>query len=145
MSWSASTGWWIAAGVLVAFELASGTFYLLLMALGAVAAAIAAHLGLGITGQLTSAALVGGGFVAAWHVKRSRAPAALPANADKDVNMDIGGRVHVKHWDADGTGRVDYRGANWRVRHAGTGTPAPGAFVITAIDGNELQLTSAAH
>ena len=37
MDWSASTGWWLAAGVLVAAELATGTFYLLMLALGAAA------------------------------------------------------------------------------------------------------------
>ena len=35
MDWSLATWWWIAAGVLVAAELASGTFYLLMLALGA--------------------------------------------------------------------------------------------------------------
>ena len=39
MDWSASTGWWLAAGVLVAAELATGTFYLLMLALGAAAGA----------------------------------------------------------------------------------------------------------
>jgi len=32
MDWSAATGWWIVAGVLVAAELATGTFYLLMLA-----------------------------------------------------------------------------------------------------------------
>ncbi|NBW48225.1 MAG: NfeD family protein, partial [Betaproteobacteria bacterium] len=38
---SFSNFWWIVAGVLVAIELATGTFYLLMLALGAVAAAVA--------------------------------------------------------------------------------------------------------
>ena len=45
MSWAASTVWWVVAGVLVAVELATGTFYLLMLALGAAAAALAAHAG----------------------------------------------------------------------------------------------------
>ena len=44
MDLSGATGWWIVAGVLVAAELATGTFYLLMLALGAAAAALAAHL-----------------------------------------------------------------------------------------------------
>ena len=40
MDWSASTVWWLAAGVLVAAELATGTFYLLMLALGCVAVPI---------------------------------------------------------------------------------------------------------
>ena len=43
MDWTAATGWWIAAGMLVAIELLTGTFYLLMLALGCVAAALAAQ------------------------------------------------------------------------------------------------------
>ena len=46
MDLPASTFWWVAAGIAVAAELATGTFYLLMMALGLAAAAIGAHLGL---------------------------------------------------------------------------------------------------
>ncbi len=138
MDWNDATTWWIAAGVLIAAELATGTFYLLMMALGAAAAALAAHLGLGFGGQLLAAAIVGGGAVAAWHVKRGRQPAALPANANRDVNLDIGETVHVSAWDADGNAQVSYRGASWAVRFAGSGTPQPGSHVIRAVDGSRL-------
>jgi hypothetical protein len=40
------TAWWILAGFFVAMELVSGTFYLLMLAVGAVAGALAAHAGL---------------------------------------------------------------------------------------------------
>jgi membrane protein implicated in regulation of membrane protease activity len=39
MDLSASTYWWVAAGVAVAVELATGTFYLLMIALGLAGAA----------------------------------------------------------------------------------------------------------
>jgi hypothetical protein len=45
MDLSASTLWWLATGALVVLELTSGTFYLLMLALGAAAGALAAHLG----------------------------------------------------------------------------------------------------
>ncbi|HEU6455220.1 MAG TPA: NfeD family protein, partial [Roseateles sp.] len=45
MDWTDATTWWIAAGVLVAIELGTGTIYLLMLAVGAVAGALAAHLG----------------------------------------------------------------------------------------------------
>jgi membrane protein implicated in regulation of membrane protease activity len=138
MEWSQATSWWIVAGVLVAAELASGTFYLLMLALGAAAAAIAAHLGVSLNGQLLTAALIGGGAVAGWHMKRRAEPAAAPAGANRDVNLDIGETVHVAAWDADGAAQVSYRGANWAVRYAGNGAPQPGTHVIRAIDGNRL-------
>jgi membrane protein implicated in regulation of membrane protease activity len=138
---SASTLWWIAAALAVAAELASGTFYLLMLALGLAAGAIAAHLGATLAPQLLSAALVGGGAVALWSLYRSRQPAALPAASNPDVNLDIGQQVHVSRWASDGSAHVHYRGADWTVRwHGGAEqpAPAPGTYVIRALQGNYL-------
>src|SRR5262245_26137838 len=110
MSMAAPTVWWVVAGVLVAVELATGTFYLLMLALGAVAGALTAHAGGTLSTQLLAAAIVGGGAVAAWHLRRARQPAAPPAEANRDINLDIGTRVQVSAWNADGTARVPYRG-----------------------------------
>jgi membrane protein implicated in regulation of membrane protease activity len=143
MGWASSTVWWVVAGVLVAAELATGTFYLLMLALGAAAAAIAAHSGAGLSVQLVAAAIVGGGAVAAWHVRRQRQPAAPPAEANRDINLDIGTRVQVTAWSTDGTARVSYRGATWSARHQGSAAPQPGSHVIVAVHGNELMLQRA--
>ena len=140
MDWTASTGWWVAAAALVAAELATGTFYLLMLALGAAAAALAAHAGLGQSGQLLTAALVGGGAVGLWYWRRSKQPKPADAGSNRDVNLDIGGTLHVAHWHADGSARVQYRGAAWDVRYAGSGTPSAGDFVIRAVEGNRLLL-----
>ena len=48
MDISMATFWWVLAGAAVAVELATGTFYLLMIALGLAAGAIAAHLGLSV-------------------------------------------------------------------------------------------------
>jgi len=138
MDGSGSTLWWVVAGLLVAIELASGTFYLLMLALGAAAGAIAAHLGAGLDVQLVAAALVGGGATAIWHFKRFRAPRSAPAEANPDVNLDIGQSVRVDAWAADGTAQVSYRGASWAVGYRGAGTPAPGEHTIVAVQGNRL-------
>ena len=61
------TVWWLLAGVTVAIELATGTFYLLMISIGLAAAAVAAHLGVALPGQLVTAAVVGGGAVVLWH------------------------------------------------------------------------------
>ncbi|MCE2782848.1 NfeD family protein [Limnohabitans sp.] len=55
-----STMWWVLAGVLVALELLTGTFYLLMLGLGAVAAALVAMADHGLSTQLVAAAMVGG-------------------------------------------------------------------------------------
>ncbi len=143
MDWNASTWWWLVAGGLVALELASGTFYLLMLALGAAAAALAANLGLGLVGQLLAAAVVGGGAVAAWHLRAARR-AAKDSNSNRDINLDIGSTVQVPQWHADGTARVVYRGAAWDARFAGHGTAQPGEHTIQALEGNRLLLVRTA-
>ena len=138
MDWSAATGWWIFTGVLVAAELATGTFYLLMLALGTGAAALAAHGGAGLGGQCLAASVFAAGAVLLWY--RRRGQTRTPAGADRNVNLDIGERVHVERWEPDGSSRVHYRGAAWDARYAGPGTPAPGNFRIRSIDGSRLLL-----
>ncbi len=135
------TFWWVLAGTLVAVELATGTFYLLMLALGAVAGALVAHAGFDGSLQIVAAALLGALATLAWHVKRARNPRSAPAQSNPDVLIDIGQTLAVEKWASDGTARTQYRGAAWSVRFAGQGTPAPGRFRIVSIDGNELAVT----
>ena len=142
MGWSGAVGWWVAAGALVAIEMATGTFYLLMLALGAVAAALVAHAAGSLATQLGAAAVVGGAALAALHLRRRGRPPAAPATSNADVLLDIGSRVHVAHWRADGTARVQYRGTGWNARYVGQGHPQPGEHVIRSMDGNDLLLAS---
>jgi membrane protein implicated in regulation of membrane protease activity len=136
---------WIAgAGLCVAAELATGTFYLLMLAPGCLAGCAAAYAGVGTAGQIAAAALVGAATTAAWHFKRAHAPRSAPAESNRDVNLDIGQTLQVQAWAADGSARVNYRGAAWTARHTGAGAPAPGLHVIVAIQGNQLRVAPAA-
>lgn len=119
-----STVWWLLAGAAVAIELLTGTFYLLMLAIGLAAAAVAANLGFSMPVQLVLAAVFGGGAVVGWHLVRQRGPRELPAAANRDVNLDIGETVHVTRWHPDGTTLVKYRGAQW------TAVPAPGTIPV---------------
>ncbi len=140
MEWSASHTWWVLAGVLVAAELATGTLYLLMLALGCAAGALAAHAGAAGAVQIVVGAVVGAGTTLAWHLHRGRRPAPPPSERNRDVQIDIGQRVHVAQWAADGSARVHYRGSAWSARWAGDGPAVPGDHVIVALDGNELRL-----
>jgi membrane protein implicated in regulation of membrane protease activity len=136
---SESTIWWLLAGVAVAAELVTGTFYLLMLAIGLAAGAIAAYLGFGTVAQLLAAAALGGGAVAAWHLYRSKSPAPLPASANRDVHIDIGEPVHVERWNEDGTATVKFRGANWTAISADPSDSAmTGNFRIREMLGNRL-------
>ena len=116
--------WWITAAVLVALELGSGSFYLLMLALGAAAGALAA--------------LVGAGSVAVLYLIRKRRK-PRPPQANRDVNLDIGSLVDVAAWDQAGQATVRWRGAEWQAR-LGRGQPVAGRFRIAALDGNTLVL-----
>jgi len=133
-----STIWWVLAGAVIAVELVTGTFYLLMLSMGLVAAAIAAHVGATTTVQLVVAAIVGGGFVVAWRRYKQKTPSALPASANYDVNMDVGETVHVEAWRPDGTSAVKYRGANWTVSLIPGATPSPGLHRVVEVVGSRL-------
>ncbi|CAM5796782.1 NfeD family protein [Rhizobacter fulvus] len=141
MNFSIATLWWVAAGIAVAAELATGTFYLLMIGLGLAAGAVAAQLGFGLTTQVLVAALLGGGATALWHWRRYNQPQSAPARENRDVNLDIGERVTVTAWAADGTTRVQYRGSGWTARLAPGAPAAPGVHLVSAVEGNWLVLS----
>ena len=130
--------WWLLTGVTVAAELMTGTFYLLMFALGLAAAAIAASLGLGVSTQLVIAAVVGGGAVVAWHLLRGKESVGKNAEFNSDVNMDIGQTIYVESWQPDGTASVKYRGANWTAQLQADSDASSGNFVIEQVVGSRF-------
>ena len=143
-----STWWWLAAGSLIAVELVTGTFYLLMISVGLCAAALAAHAGLDATWQWVIAAVMGGGTVSVWRSYRRTQPPPAPAQANQDVNMDVGAVVQVTEWQADNTCRVKYRGALWdaALQHGSHNQAAqPGQHVVAEVIGNCLILKPLTH
>lgn len=139
-----ANAWWIACGVLIAIEMATGTFYLLMLALGCAAGALAAHLGLAGPQQIAAAALVGGAAVVICRKLRKESTPKPAADANADVHIDIGQAVQVENWAMDGSTFVKYRGAQWQARYQSrnpnTEPPKPGRYVIRAIEGSCLVL-----
>lgn len=133
-----STLWWLLAGALVVAELLTGTVYLLMLALGAAAGALAAHVGLAQPLQMALAAVVGGAAVVLCHWRRRRRPGDLPARADRSVNLDVGEIVQIAGWNPDGTATVRYRGAQWTAIHRPGTTPRPGAHRVAELVGSRL-------
>jgi membrane protein implicated in regulation of membrane protease activity len=134
-----STVWWLLAGGAVALELITGTFFLLMLAFGMAAGALAAHLGLGLPAQLVAASVVGGGAIVFWHRWRQTRVGTTTARFNRDVNLDIGQNVTVTTWEPDGTARIRYRGAEWTVQlQSGHQTQTAGAYQIVAVEGSRL-------
>ncbi len=133
-----STIWWIVAGIAVATELATGTFYLLMLALGLVGGAVAAHLGADTTVQMAVAAALGGGAVAIWYLVRGKRPPGGPSSANRDIHLDIGGTIQVDVWNADRTASVKYRGAEWVAELAPDAPSMPGQHRIVEVVGSKF-------
>jgi membrane protein implicated in regulation of membrane protease activity len=129
--------WLVAAGVLVILELFTGTFYLLMIALGLAVGGIVAVAGGGFAGQAIVAAVVAIGATGWLHRSRFGRPARHDATRDRNVNLDIGQRVSVPAWD-HGRARVMYRGALWDVELGQGATPQPGDFRIVEVQGSRL-------
>lgn len=138
MNLDASTLWWLATGLVVIVELLSGTFYLLMLVIGLVAGALAAHAGLGATAQIIGAALVGSCAVLLAYFSRRQRPGDPSARADRSVNLDVGETVMIDAWQSDGTAQVRYRGASWTAIHRPGTTPSLGAHRVAELVGNRL-------
>lgn len=133
-----STLWWVLAGSFVALELFTGTFYLLMLALGLVAAALAAHAGAGMAVQLVTAALVGSVAVVGWYWAKKRQTSDPSVRSLRSVNLDIGEIIQIDEWAPDGTASVRYRGAQWGVIQRPGNAPIPGAYRVAELVGNRL-------
>jgi membrane protein implicated in regulation of membrane protease activity len=133
-----STVWWIVAGLLVATEIVSGTFYLLMLAIGAAAGALAAHVGMGVPGQLIASAIVGCAVVLAAYLRKRPRPGDPSARADRSVNLDIGETVQIDGWNADGSALVRYRGAQWTARYKLPTPPCTGPHRVVELEGIHL-------
>jgi membrane protein implicated in regulation of membrane protease activity len=129
--------WWIGAGVLIVLELMSGTFYLLMIALGFVAAALARLAGAPLPVQLAVAAIVA--LIAVALLRRSRFGRTQRADAaqNPDVNLDIGATLTVPEWH-ERRARTRYRGAAWDVELAPGEPEDARVYRVTALRGSCL-------
>ncbi|WP_250451476.1 NfeD family protein [Caballeronia sp. ATUFL_M2_KS44] len=130
--------WWVAAGALIVAELFTGTFYLLMIALGMIAGGIAFVAGALPHVQMGAAAVIA--LIAVVVLRRSRFgnwKRRSDASHDAAVNLDIGATVEVDQW-RDRRARTMYRGAQWDVELAPGESEGARLYRITALDGNRL-------
>jgi membrane protein implicated in regulation of membrane protease activity len=131
---------WIAAGfALVLAELASGTFYLLVLGIAAFAGGAAAWFGAGFGAQAVIAAAVA--LIGVWWVHQRR----KSIGGKPMPGLDLGQPVAFDSWvnQTEGMARVKYRGTLWDAHmHMPAGeSPAPGdIYYINAADGSTLHV-----
>ena len=94
-----STVWWVLAGGIVAVELLTGTFYLLMLSFGFVAAAISGPCGRhngnstrrrGSLQQRLSHRLA--------TLPKVKPPMSVSANTNQDGNLDVGETIQIDAW-----------------------------------------------
>lgn len=136
-----TTIWWVLAGVTVAAELLTGTFYLLLIAIGMAFGAIAASLGWSIPLQFTSAAVTAVSLALGWRLWLRSHPPAHHSKARVIGALDSGEVVNVVTWSDAGRARVQYRGSTWDAELRPGTSAAPGPHRIIEIRGNRLVVT----
>lgn len=127
--------WFLLALILLATEMASGTFYLLVLAVALATGGIAALFDVPLPMQIALAALVGvTGTIILRRTKITRPAAA------QSQNLDFGQPVKVLHWREDGTLRVSYRGAEWDAEVITADTRHDRPLFIEAMRGSTLIL-----
>jgi len=136
------TIWLALAGALVIFELFTGTFYVLMIAIGAAFGAFAASMGYGMPAQLLTAAVIGVAATGLLHRSRFGKPLKQDSARDPNVNIDIGQSVHVETW-ADSKARAMYRGAAWDIDLAPGAIAEAGNFRIVEVRGSRLVVVNA--
>lgn len=129
---STSVIWWIAAFALVAAELTTGTFYLLVYGMAAAAAGIAAWLGLGFVAQFVIAAVIG--IAGTLALRKWRQVEGTESNLQ---DLDIGNTVVVEQWQGS-KGQVKYRGAMWDAEAQNAEVDSSKPLFIRAMRGNLL-------
>jgi membrane protein implicated in regulation of membrane protease activity len=128
--------WFVLALVLLGVEMATGTFYILVLSIAVALGGVAALAGFEQTMQM---ALTGVAAVIGTVILR-RMKGARPQAAGSN-SLDIGQAVKVVVWNADGTARVQYRGAEWDAELESADTSREAMLYIKAMQGSKLILT----
>lgn len=134
--------WTIAAGMVVILELFTGTFYLLMIAIGIAAGALTAWLGMSDGVQYLTAAAVGIGATLALNRSKLGQGKAPRQNSEPATSLDIGQFIEVNQWtvheDVSATARAMYRGAQWDIDFSGAEVPRAGRYRIIGMRGSRL-------
>ncbi len=129
--------WFLLALILLGLEMATGTFYLLVVSIAMAAGGTVAYRGGGPVWQLILCALTvtAGVFILRYWKSGKVAQQA-------SASLDIGQPVQVLKWHQNGTARVFYRGAEWDAQTESADMSREGQLYIAAMRGSSLVLTN---
>jgi membrane protein implicated in regulation of membrane protease activity len=127
--------WFLLALALLGVEIATGTFYLLVMAIAMAAGGVVALLGLDFSAQLVIAGLAAAVGIVILRRMKDKYSSGSDAVSQ---SLDVGQTVRVLSWREDGTARVFYRGAEWDAELDANDATRDGTLYIKAIRGSVL-------
>ncbi len=128
--------WFLLALVLIGLEMATGTFYLLVLSIAMAVGGLAALLTVSLAWQLAlSAVTVIAGTIVLRRWKNTQ------KNDVAAASLDAGQPVQVLKWHESGMARVFYRGAEWDAELESADVPRDGTLYIKEMRGSNLVLT----
>ena len=130
------TYWFLLALILLGLEMATGTFYLLMLSIAMAMGGLSALFSTSMTWQLTLCALT----VIAGTLVLRRWKNSQPSEVT-GTSLDVGQPVQLLTWLDNGTARVSYRGAEWDAEPESADMPRDGAYYIKELRGSSLILT----
>ena len=133
--------WLIVGLLLVAVELMTGTFYLLIIGIAALIASLIAFLDQPVWMQALVAAIA----AIAGSVLVHRYHREVNATSPKDVSNDVGEMVTIVSWisEPQRLARVRYRGTTWDAEVIGSDPVAADAMLyVIATEGSRLKVSS---
>lgn len=126
--------WFLAALVLAGLEMATGTFYMLVIGVAFAIGGLAALAGFSLTIQITLSALAG--VVGVIMLQRKKHNTLTTEMSDPN----IGEQVKVLTWGEGGKVRVSYRGSSWDAELEDADVAKDSTFYIKAMRGSVLIL-----
>lgn len=133
-----SLAWLIAGIALIVTELATGTFYLLVLGIAALVGAGVGYAGGAHLWQAVAAAVVAVAGVV-WVQQYRKRSAASPMRG-----LDVGQPAAFESWvnRSAGHARVKYRDALWDAQVSGDASGEPGEILyVVSVDGNTLKVS----
>lgn len=131
--------WFLLALGLLAMEMLTGTFYMLILSVAVGTGGLAALLGWDMSVQITCSVITG--MIGVMIVRKMKGASTAKS---EDQNLDVGQTVRLITWNNDGTARVHFRGAEWdaELEDFKLGMVQPAVLYIKSVHGSRLVLTS---
>lgn len=126
--------WFLIALVMLALEMMTGTFYILVIGIALAIGGLVALCGLNLTAQISISAIVGIIGTVILHSKKGLA-------FDTLQNPNVGEQVKVLVWREGGKARVSYRGSEWDAEIASPDVPQDQTLYIQEMRGSTLVLS----